>query len=65
MYKLDRTAFKAMTVEEADSEMKNYKDFSIASRFKVGMYLNSIAYNFSLNNPPKVDRTVFEASGRK
>ena len=65
MYKLDRTAFKAMTAEQADNEMQNTQHLSITERLKIAMYLNSIAYNFPIDNPPKLDRTVFEARARK
>lgn len=65
MYKFDRTVFKAMTAEEADKEMQNTKHLSRRERLKISMYLNSIAYNFSIDNPPKIDKTVFEARARK
>ena len=60
-YRLDKTAFKAMTVEEADEEMHNYKSFTWKKRVEITNYLNSIAYNFSLQNPPRMDKTFFEA----
>ncbi len=60
-YKLDRTAFKAMTVEEADEEMHNYKQYSWKERLKITAYLNSIAFNFPQNNPPSFDKSFFEA----
>ena len=65
MFKFDRTAFKAMTADEADKEMQNTKHLTVAERLRVAMYLNSIAYNFPIDSPPKMDKTVFEARARK
>ena len=65
LYKFDRTAFKGLTAAEADKEMKDYKKSSLVSRFRTAMYLNSIAFDFSMNNPPEIDRTAFEAIARK
>lgn len=58
-YRLDKTAFQAMTVEEADDYQRDYKNYSVAERLKIALYLTSIAYNFDFNNPPKMDKTVF------
>ena len=65
MDKFDRTVFKAMTAEEANKEMQNHQHLSMKERLQLTMYLNSIAFNFPINNPPKLDRTVFEARARK
>ena len=60
-FKLDRTAFKAQTLKEAANHATAYKKLSWQERLKVATYLNSVAYNFDLNNPPKMDRTKFSA----
>ena len=60
-FKLDRTAFKAQTLEEASKHATAYKKLSWQERLKLAAYLNSIAFNFDLNNPPKMDRTKFTA----
>ncbi len=65
MFKFDRSSFKAMSATEADKEMRNYKNISISESLKISMYLNSIAYNFPLNSPPKIDRKAFKAIARK
>lgn len=57
-YKFDRTAFKAQTFEE-EQKSKTFAAESIIERLKVSFYLNSIAYNFDINNPPRIDKTVF------
>lgn len=57
-YKFDRTAFKAKTFKE-EQKTKTFAAESIIERLKVSFYLNSIAYNFDINNPPRMDKTVF------
>jgi len=59
MYRLDRTVFKAQTAEEAADTGSYYKKLSVEERLKVAFYLNSIAYNYDVNNPPKMDKSVY------
>ena len=61
-YRLDKTVFQAMTVEEADDYQRNYRKYNWKERLKISFYLTSIAYKFDINNPPKMDKTVFQAS---
>ena len=63
-FKLDRTAFKAHTRKEATNHAEVYKNLSWQKRLKIASYLNSVAYNFDLNNPPRIDRTRFSAKSR-
>lgn len=58
-YKFDRTAFQAMTVEEADSYQRDYRNYSVIQRLEIALYLTGIAYDFDINHPPKMDKTVF------
>jgi hypothetical protein len=60
-FRLDRTAFKAHTKKDAAKHSSEYKKLSWQDRLKVAAYLNSVAYNFDLNNPPRMDRTKFSA----
>ena len=65
MYRLDRTAFKAQTVAEADRKhAEYYQTLSWQERLKIANYLNSIAFNYPENEPPKLDRTKFSARSR-
>jgi hypothetical protein len=61
-YKLDRTAFQAMTVHEADHYQRDYRNHTVEERLEVALYLTSIAYNFDMNHPPKMDKTIFSKS---
>jgi len=58
-FKLDRTAFKKQSFKEADQTTAYWLTQSIEKRLAASFYLNSIAYNFDMNNPPKMDKNVF------
>jgi len=58
-FKLDRTVFKHQSIEEADKNTNYWLSKTLEERLAASFYLNSIAYNFDINNPPKMDRTVF------
>jgi len=60
-FKLDRSVFKAMTVKEADDQQRDYSKKTIEERLEIAYYLTSIAYNFDINNPPRMDKTIFSA----
>ena len=59
-YRMDKTAFKIQTFEEADDAMSNYTNYTIEERLRIYWYLTSIAYKFDLDNPPRMDKTVFQ-----
>jgi len=61
-YRLDKTVFQAMSVEEADDFMRDYRNYSWKERLKVSLYLTSLAYGFDVNHPPKMDKTIFSIS---
>ncbi|HZY40062.1 MAG TPA: hypothetical protein VFE53_25595 [Mucilaginibacter sp.] len=65
-YRLDRTAFKAQTAEEATkSQAEYYRSLTWQERLRIANYLNSIAYNYPENEPPRMDKTVFSMRSRK
>ncbi len=64
MFKLDRTSFKKQSFEDVANHSKDYKKLSVNERLKISFYLNSIAYNFDINNPPRMDKTFFEIRKR-
>jgi hypothetical protein len=63
-YRLDRTAFKAQTAKEASNHAAYYKNLTWQERLRIANYLNSIAYNYPENNPPKMDKTAFSYRAR-
>lgn len=64
MYKLDRSAFKAGKVEEGDNHASYYKTLSWQERFKIAMYLNSIAFKLVSDSNIKMDKTIFKIRER-
>jgi hypothetical protein len=63
-YRLDRTKFKGQTAEEAADHASYYQKLTWQERAKIAHYLNSIAFNFPLDSPPKMDKTKFKARAR-
>ncbi len=60
MYRLDRSAFSMGNHQETEEKNKKYwLSQSMHERLKAAMYLNSIAFNFDIENQPKMDRTAF------
>jgi len=60
-FKLDRSVSKPQTLQEAADHATEYKKLSWQERLEIAAYLNSVAYNFDVNNPPSMDRTKFIA----
>ena len=56
-YRLDKTAFQAMSVEEADSHYLQWKNKSFKERLEAGCYLVQQFYGITPQTP--VDKTVF------
>ena len=58
-YRMDKTAFKLQTVEEANDAMWDYTNHTVKERLEIAYYLTSIAYKFDMNNLPRMDKTAF------
>lgn len=63
-YKLDRGAFHARNASEQVNYGKEYKDSTWQERLRIHRYLNSIAYGYDIENPPRMDKTVFSVRSR-
>lgn len=64
-YRLDRTAFVPRNASEQVNYGKEHQKFTWQERMRIHQYLNCIAYGYDLNNPPRMDRTVFQIKTRK
>lgn len=64
-FKLDRTAFKASNASEKIRYSEIYNNKSTSELLEIAAYLNSLAYGYSMENPPRLDKTVFHARGRE
>lgn len=60
-YKFDRTAFKMQTFEEADRGNVFDKTVPPAERLRQAYFLILQAYGFSIDNEPKMDKTIFSS----
>ena len=63
--KLDRTAFKHQTLQESSHNLEYWKNQSYEKRLEAANYLNSVAYNFDVDNPSRLDKTYFKIRQRK
>lgn len=60
MLKLDRTIFSTSKIADFKKESDNYIKYSENERFLAFAYLQSVAYNFPINQYPKMDKTYFK-----
>ena len=58
-FRLDRTAFHAGTHAETEAYHRAQQPETLAERLRAAMYLNSVAFNFDINHPPRMDRMAF------
>lgn len=58
-FRLDRTAHHAGTHEQAGHYHARHQPATPAERLRAAAYLNSVAYGYDLDNPPRLDRTAF------
>jgi|688.fasta_scaffold34840_6 hypothetical protein len=59
MFKLDRTAHSSGKITDFKKESDNYKNMTLQQIGEVFSYLQSVAYNYSLDKPLKMDKTFF------
>ena len=64
-FKLDRTTFKAQTATEASNHKAYYASLTWQERIKIAAYLNSVAFDYDFNNPPRMDKTICSPKSRK
>jgi hypothetical protein len=64
-FKLDRNSFSMHSLEEKTPARAYWVLKTNEERLAAAFYLNSVAYNFDINNPPRLDRTVFSARKHK
>ena len=65
MYRLDRNAFKKQSLQDADHTREYWLAQPDEEKLRAAMYLNSIAYDFPFDNPPRMDRTFFQKRIRR
>ena len=61
MFKFDRNYSKSSNHKTSVKESEHYKGFTLQQIAEVFMYLQSVAYNYDLNSPPKMDKTIYSS----
>ncbi|WP_164969619.1 hypothetical protein [Aquirufa rosea] len=59
MPKLDRTYSTSGNLFKQKEEVTHYLGLSKEEISKVFSYLNSVSFNYAIDNPPKIDKTAF------
>jgi hypothetical protein len=60
-FKLDKSAFKAQSFEEAARDSLFPKHLSIADRLRLAFHLTCTIYGLEKGDPLKIDTSVFSA----
>jgi len=58
MFKLDRTAHRAGSIKDKIKESDFYKGMSLEQIAEVFAYLQSVAYNYPIGQPPRMDKSI-------
>lgn len=58
-FRLDRTAFHAGTHEQNAHYHAQQQPATPTERLRAAAYLNSVAFGYDLESPPRLDRTAF------
>ncbi|MEY3248196.1 MAG: hypothetical protein RL742_239 [Bacteroidota bacterium] len=58
-FRLDRTAFTIQTHQEAANRRAYWMEKTPLERLAAAWYLICAAYNLDIQNPPRMDRSVF------
>jgi hypothetical protein len=64
MYRLDKTAFKRQTAQEADHTTSYWKDKSAKQKLNAASYLILAAYGMLESGYPPMDKTMFHKKKR-
>jgi len=59
MFRLDRSAFKIQTHEQASKTSEYWLSKSPQERFDAAWFLICAAYDIDVKNPPRLDRSAF------
>lgn len=60
-FRLDRSAFHAGSHEQNAKYHASHQPVTPDERLRAAVYLNSVAYGYDIDNPPRMDRTCFSA----
>ena len=58
MFKLDRSFHKTYNLKQIQKDSDKYSHLNQEEKFRVFAYLQSVAYNYKLGSPPKMDKSI-------
>ncbi|GAA3952430.1 hypothetical protein [Hymenobacter algoricola] len=58
-FRLDRTAFHAGSHEQNAQYHATHQPTTASERLRAAAYLNSVAFGYDPDQPPRLDRTAF------
>jgi hypothetical protein len=61
MYQLDRTAFTAQTIQQADNTRAYWLQQPPHERLRAAWWLTCHAFGIDYNNPPKMEKNFFSS----
>jgi hypothetical protein len=65
MFKLDKTISKAHSFKDAENDKLFDKNLPYIERLKEAYYLIAQAYDFPVDNPPRMNKQVFSTRKHK
>ena len=63
-YQLHWATYHIQKAKLCGNEGRYFRTLTWQDRLRIANYLNSIAYNYSEDNPPKMDKTAFSDRAR-
>jgi len=64
-FKLDRNTCTPQTMQESANHKRFYAQKTWQERLSITAFLNSVAFKFDVNNPPRMNRSHFSAKSFK
>lgn len=64
IWKLDKSKMSVRCHQDTDHQYEYWQSKTIKERLEAAYYLNSVAYNFDINHPPRMDKSVFSVRKR-
>lgn len=65
MFRLNKSISKAQSWDDAEREKVFSKETSYAQRLREANYLIAQAFNFPIDNPPKMNKNIFSSRKHK
>ncbi len=64
-FQLEKSIYSSGKISDNKKESDNYKGLNLHQIGEIFSYLQSVAYNYPIDKPPKMDRTIFSTRSLK